>query len=117
MIDRRFDIKCKNEILLYWNKACFLCEKSEWIEKIETLRIWIKNEALRIANEYIDSISSKYKVRQAFLYGSFAKWNYREDSDIDIAIVVNDVDDIIDTHIDLMKLRRKTISELSRILL
>ena len=29
------------------------------------------------------------------------------DSDIDIAIIVNSVSDIIDTQIDLMKLRRK----------
>jgi predicted nucleotidyltransferase len=66
-----------------------------------------KGEALRIANEYINSISSKYNIRQAILFGSFAKGNFHEDSDIDIAIVVNNVVDIIDAQIDLMKLRRK----------
>ena len=65
-----------------------------------------KNEALRVAEEYVSSISSKYNIRQALLFGSFAKGTYHEDSDIDIAIVVNNGVDIIDTQIDLMKLRR-----------
>lgn len=66
-----------------------------------------KGEALKIANQYIDSISNKYVILQAFMFGSFAKGTNHEDSDIDIAIVVNNVSDIIDTQIDMMKLRRK----------
>lgn len=66
-----------------------------------------KGEALKIAGVYIDSIKTKYNIKQAILFGSFAKGNYHDDSDIDIAIVVNNVVDIIDTQIDLMKLRRK----------
>jgi predicted nucleotidyltransferase len=66
-----------------------------------------QGEALRIASVYIDSISSKYSIRQAILFGSFAKGTNHDDSDIDIAIIVNNVADIIDTQIDLMKLRRK----------
>lgn len=66
-----------------------------------------KSEALKIANNYIDSISSKYNIKQAFLFGSFAKGTNHDDSDIDIAIIVNNVVDIIDTQIDLMKLPMK----------
>ncbi len=66
-----------------------------------------KNEALKIANNYIDSISSKYSISRAILFGSFAKGTNHDDSDIDIAIILNNVTDIIDTQIDLMKLRRK----------
>ena len=66
-----------------------------------------KAEALRIAGIYIDSISDKYNIQQAILFGSFAKGTNHDDSDIDIAIIVNNVTDIIDTQIDLMKLRRK----------
>lgn len=66
-----------------------------------------KGEALRIANQYIDSLSNKYVILQAFMFGSFAKGTYHEDSDIDVAIVVKNVSDIIDTQIDMMKLRRK----------
>lgn len=66
-----------------------------------------KREALRIAGVYIDSIRSKYNIKQAILFGSFAKGTNHDDSDIDIAIIVNNVVDIIDAQIDLMKLRRK----------
>ena len=66
-----------------------------------------KAEALRIANHYIDTLSSKYVILQAFIFGSFAKGTNHADSDIDIAIVVKNVADIIDTQIDMMKLRRK----------
>lgn len=66
-----------------------------------------KGEAIKIAELYIDTISRKYSILQSFLFGSFAKGNYNEDSDIDVAIVINSVSDIIDAQIDLMKLRRK----------
>lgn len=66
-----------------------------------------KGEALKIATRYVDTISSKYVILQAFMFGSFAKGTNHADSDIDIAIVVKNVSDIIDTQIDMMKLRRK----------
>ncbi len=66
-----------------------------------------KKDALSIARAYVDSIRAKYSISQAILFGSFAKGTNHDDSDIDVAIVVNNVTDIIDTQIDLMKLRRK----------
>jgi uncharacterized protein len=66
-----------------------------------------KGEALEIASQYIDSISNHYVIIKAFMFGSFAKGTNHEDSDIDIAIVVQNVSDIIDTQIEMMKLRRK----------
>jgi len=67
-----------------------------------------KREALKLAENYIDLISSKYNIHQAILFGSFAKGTNHEDSDIDIAVSINNITDIIDTQIDLMKLRRNT---------
>lgn len=66
-----------------------------------------KESAIKIANQYIDNISNKYEILQAFVFGSFAKGTNHEDSDIDIAIVIETALDIIDTQIDMMKLRRK----------
>ena len=66
-----------------------------------------KNEAIIIAKKYIDFVSKKYKIQSAILFGSYAKGTNREDSDIDIAIVLKNVKDIIDTQIELMKLRRQ----------
>ncbi|MBU1368619.1 MAG: nucleotidyltransferase domain-containing protein [Bacteroidetes bacterium] len=64
-----------------------------------------KNEAIRIAKRYIDSISDKFQIESAILFGSFAKGTNHPDSDIDIAIVFKTVDDIIDLQIQLMQLR------------
>jgi predicted nucleotidyltransferase len=65
-----------------------------------------KREAIKIARKYVDSICFRYDVQRAILFGSFAKGTFHEDSDIDIALVIENVDDIIDTQIDLMRLRR-----------
>lgn len=64
-----------------------------------------KNEAIKIATRYVKSISKKYQIESAILFGSFAKGTNHPDSDIDIAIVFKTVDDIIDLQIQLMQLR------------
>jgi predicted nucleotidyltransferase len=64
-----------------------------------------KNEAIKIAKRYIDSISNKYQIENAILFGSFAIGTNHPDSDIDVAIVFKTVDDIIDLQIQLMQLR------------
>ncbi len=64
-----------------------------------------KKEAINIAKRYIDSISNKFQIESAILFGSFAKGTNHPDSDIDIAIVFKTVDDIIDLQIQLMQLR------------
>lgn len=66
-----------------------------------------KRAAFEIAEKYIKSISSKYQISQAFLFGSYAKGSFHDDSDIDIAVIVDNVVDIIDVQIEMMKLRRK----------
>ena len=64
-----------------------------------------KNEAIKIARRYIYSISKKYQIENAILFGSFANGTNHEYSDIDLAIVFNKVDDIIDMQIELLCLR------------
>jgi len=65
-----------------------------------------KREALNIAEKYIALVNQKYRVERAILFGSFAKGTNHADSDIDIAIIFRTVNDIIDTQIELMKMRR-----------
>ena len=65
-----------------------------------------KTEAIDIAKKYVKFISAKFPVRKVILFGSFAKGNQYEDSDIDIAIIISNSNDIIDTQIEMMKLRR-----------
>ena len=64
-----------------------------------------KREAQKIAEKYIRIISEKYIVEKAIMFGSYAKGTNHPDSDIDLAIIIKNVKDIIDTQINLLKLR------------
>lgn len=64
-----------------------------------------KNEALIIAKKYIETISKKYRIENAILFGSFANGTNHPDSDIDVAIVFEAVNDIVDLQIELLCLR------------
>ncbi len=67
-----------------------------------------KKTAIRIVGEYINFLKQqKYEIKKAYIFGSYANDSYNEDSDIDIAVVMEKMDDRFDTQIDLMKLRRK----------
>ncbi len=53
-------------------------------------------------NKYIEEIQKHYKIDSVILFGSYASGNEREDSDIDLAIVLDNYDDVFDTMADLM---------------
>ncbi|MDR1724044.1 MAG: nucleotidyltransferase domain-containing protein [Tannerella sp.] len=65
-----------------------------------------KGKSIELAQHYIDKVSARYKIRRAFLFGSYAKGNHHADSDIDVAIVFANVANLFDTQIELMQLRR-----------
>jgi predicted nucleotidyltransferase len=71
-----------------------------------------KRDALNIANEYASALKTKYDFIKVFLFGSYAKGNYNEDSDIDIAVVLKDYNNLMDIQLDLMRLRRKIDSRI-----
>jgi predicted nucleotidyltransferase len=64
-----------------------------------------KREAVNIAQKYIFNVNRKFNVERAYLFGSFAKGTQHSDSDIDLAIVFKNVDDIIEMQIMLLQLR------------
>jgi uncharacterized protein len=67
-----------------------------------------KRKIFKIIKDYIALIESKgYDVSEVYLFGSYAKNKAHTESDIDIAVIMNNVDDYFDTQIELMKLRRK----------
>ncbi len=56
---------------------------------------------------YISQLKSSYSdLRKVYIFGSFAKGSSRQDSDIDMAMVFDDVTDTFDRQVQLMKLRR-----------
>ena len=71
-----------------------------------------KRDALNIAQRYAIAVNSKYNNIKIFLFGSYAKGNYNDDSDIDIAVVLKDYSNLIDMQMELMRLRRKIDSRI-----
>jgi len=67
-----------------------------------------KNDALRISKGYLQRVkSSDLGFSEAWLFGSYAKGNQHDNSDIDIAIVLKDnVDHTFETEVKLMVIRK-----------
>jgi predicted nucleotidyltransferase len=60
-----------------------------------------------IAREYLKVTRAEMEIENAYLFGSCAKGKARRESDIDIALVLNKIDNFFETQFKLMKLRRK----------
>lgn len=71
-----------------------------------------KTDALNIAQRFADAVKLKFNYTQIILFGSYAKGNFNEDSDIDIAIVFEDYSNLMDMQLELMRLRRKIDSRI-----
>ena len=62
----------------------------------------------KIINSYLDVLKkNKIHLSKVYLFGSYVKNKFTEDSDIDLAIVSNDFkNDIVKDNLLLMRLRR-----------
>lgn len=69
-------------------------------------------DALNIAREYASAIKTNYDCKEVFLFGSYAKGTNREESDIDIAVILPEFENPIDIQLGLMRLRRKIDSRI-----
>ena len=67
-----------------------------------------KEQAIKLAQCYKAAVAERLPLKALYLYGSFSKGTYTADSDIDIAVVVEHLNDdyFADTPI-LWKLKRK----------
>ncbi|RPH33638.1 MAG: nucleotidyltransferase domain-containing protein [Bacteroidales bacterium] len=71
-----------------------------------------KADAIKIAQRYAGVVKANYNDIRIILFGSYAKGNYHQDSDIDIAIVLKDYNNLIDIQLELMRLRRQIDSRI-----
>ncbi len=46
-------------------------------------------------------------IKKIYLFGSYAKGTANDDSDIDLAIIFDELSDAFDMQVELMKMRRK----------
>lgn len=65
-----------------------------------------------IAQNFADVVKQRFTVSQSFLFGSFAKGNFHEESDIDIAVVFKDYGNVENMRLELMRIRRKIDSRI-----
>lgn len=49
-----------------------------------------RREALNLATEYANKVKLKYAFVKVILFGSYAKDNFHKESDIDIAVILED---------------------------
>ena len=57
---------------------------------------------LKTIEKYIKEISKYYNIQGVYLFGSYAKGTNNEDSDIDIAIIVDSENNAFDLLVELM---------------
>ncbi len=67
-----------------------------------------KDDALRISKGYLQRVrNSDLGFSEAWLFGSYAKGNQHDNSDIDIAIILKDsVNHTFETEVKLMSIRK-----------
>ena len=77
-----------------------------------------KKQAIEIARRYRALVAERLPLKALYLYGSYSKGNYREGSDIDIAVVVDHLSDNYFEHTHLLwKLRRQVSNLIEPVLL
>lgn len=67
----------------------------------------VTESALNIAKKYLSSLPVELDIKRAYLFGSYVKGTQTEESDIDIAVVVGNMDDFFEIQMELFRRRRK----------
>lgn len=76
--------------------------RNNWVKEMD------QKTAIEIVNRYIKYLKkNKFSVQRAYLFGSYVNERYDEDSDIDLAIVMNKLSNSFTTQVELMKISRK----------
>ena len=66
----------------------------------------VNQSVIETAQRFIRQIPAAMDLKKAFLFGSFASGTENENSDIDIAVVIGNMDDFFSVQMQLMRLRR-----------
>ena len=77
-----------------------------------------KKQAIEKVAEFIEAIKSKYHPQKVVLFGSYAKGTYTQNSDIDVAVIVDEIHgDFLEETQGLYKIRRKIDLSIEPVLL
>ena len=67
----------------------------------------VNQSIIETAERFVTLIPASLMMKRTSLFGSYAKGEEREESDIDIAIVLGNMEDFFETQMQLMRIRRK----------
>ena len=67
----------------------------------------VTEAVINTAKKYIRCLPPELNVRQAYIFGSYAKGTQRDESDIDIAVIVAHMDDFFEVQMELFRRRRE----------
>ena len=79
-----------------------------------------KEKARKLVEEYAKLVIQAMKVNKIILYGSYARGDYRKDSDIDVAVIVprsSISKNILEDMAKLFKLRRNISNDIEPVLI
>jgi len=77
-----------------------------------------KATAIRLVKQYADLLRQNFNVTKIILYGSYSRDAARKDSDIDVAVVLDSVDeDFLMCEARLFRLRREIDARIEPVLL
>jgi len=79
-----------------------------------------KRDAIKLVKQYADIVSRNMIVNRIILFGSYAREDYKKDSDIDVAVIVPRSSlskDILEDMAKLFKLRRNISTDIEPVLL
>lgn len=77
-----------------------------------------KTTAIRCVKQYADLVRQNFDVRKIILYGSYSSGAARKDSDIDVAVVLDRVDDdFLVSEAIFFRLRREIDARIEPLLL
>ena len=66
-----------------------------------------KEGAFKIIDQYLQLLkTTDIKVEEAYVFGSYVRGNFHENSDIDLALVISDLNDRFGMQTELLKLGR-----------
>ena len=71
-----------------------------------------KKDALNIARQYASLVTTNYDCKKIFLFGSYVRGTFHDESDIDIAVILKEFENPLDIQLGLMRLRRKIDSRI-----
>lgn len=65
----------------------------------------VKQSVIETVRDYAQKVHTRYPIKRVFLYGSFARGTARTDSDIDVAVVLeNEPEDTLQAEADLCRM-------------